>query len=1065
MIEWFAKNHVAANLLMLAIMLMGVLAIKQDIALELLPDFELGTVTITTVLPGGNPKSIDETITARIEEAIADVQGIEKIDSRSSQGLSAIIIEIESDYDQYAFLSDIKIRVDALNTLPQDAERPTIELTQQAIPVIGLAVYGNLPYDELYNTISDVRKALLQVNGITNASEIQAPKREIHIEVSPQTLEQYNLDIETIARAIQRNSVDISAGNLRTVDGDILVRANGQSYDKKAFDAIPVLNSGDAVVYLKDIATVIDGYELQQVDVQYNGSPAITLDVFRVGNQSTIEISNKVQQFMLDYQDKLPQGISLGNYGNTATLVEGRLSTLISSAIQGGILVLIILSLFLRPSIALWVGIGIPVCFLGGFALMPYLGLTLNMLSMFAFLLVLGIVVDDAIVTGENIYRHQRNGMSPADAALYGTKEVAVPVTFGVMTTMVAFAPLLLIEGLLSNFIKQIPLVVIPVLAFSLIESKLILPSHMSTIKPSNDEKPSSFSRLQQTFANGFENAIIRMYRPALNLCIRNKSITLVTALAIFVITLSSVASGWLKSSFFPDFQDNAIRVNLTMPTTTSYEVTKGHILRIVDIADTLSQEYVDPESGESYFKYFISVTGLSVSGGGAISFGSNKGVLIMEFAQGENGAPEGFSINEVREQLRDRIGDIPGAEKLSLESSFNDFGRPISVLINGDDEEKILAVTEKIRQYLKQYPGVFDIQDNISNSKEELNLVLKPLSSSLGLSQNDIASQVRQALFGLEAQRIQRGQDDIKVMVRYPKSARDSIHAVNNIAINTPNSRNSVLLSQLAHLEPTQSPTSVYRIDQQRAVTVSADIDEQAYDVEVIRKDLVTFLDELFIYQPGLNYSLDGQAETQAESNASFALGFVLVIVAIYALLAIPFKSFGQPLIVMAIIPLALVGGIFGHLIMGLSFSMLSIMGMLGLTGIVVNDSLVLVDYINKKRLEGFDVMTAVMTAGETRFRPVILTSITTFAGLLPLMFNKSTQAQALIPMAVSLGFGIMFATFVTLLITPVMYVTGRQLKHTDPFELAVKLKYQVSFGLKKLISIIRNRHFSNNR
>jgi len=1031
MIEWFAKNHVAANLLMLAILLMGVLAIKQDIALELLPDFELGTVTITTVLPGGNPKSIDETITARIEEAIADVQGIEKIDSRSSQGLSAIIVEIEADYDQYAFLSDIKIRVDALNTLPQDAERPIIELTQQAIPVIGLAVYGDVDYDELYNTIADVRKALLQVNGITNASEIQAPKREIHIEVSPQTLQQYNIDIETIARAIQRNSVDISAGNLRTVDGEILVRANGQSYDKTAFDTIPVFNNGDSVVYLKDIATVIDGYELQQVDVQYNGSPAITLDVFRVGKQSTIDISNKVQQFMLDYQSKLPPGIALGNYGNTATLVQGRLSTLISSAVQGGILVLIILSLFLRPSIALWVGIGIPVCFLGGFALMPHLGLTLNMLSMFAFLLVLGIVVDDAIVTGENIYRHQRNGMSPADAALYGTKEVAVPVTFGVMTTMVAFAPLLLIEGQLSSFIKQIPLVVIPVLAFSLIESKLILPSHMSTIKARNDKHPSTFSRLQQRFANGFENAVIRVYKPALRACIANKSITLVTALAVFTITMSSIASGWLKSSFFPDFQDNAIRVNLTMPTTTSYEVTKKHIMRISDIADDLSQEHVHPVSSESYFKYIISVTGLSVSGGGALSFGSNKGVLIMEFEQGENGAPEGFSIKDVREELRNRIGDIPGAEKLSLESSFNDFGRPISILINGDDEQKIIGATEKIRQYLKQYPGIFDIQDNISNSKEELNLELKPLSSSLGLSQNDIATQVRQALFGLEAQRIQRGQDDIKVMVRYPKSARDSIHAVNNIAISTPNSRNTVLLSQLASLAPNQSPTSVYRVNQQRAVTVSADIDTQAYDVDVIREDLIAFLDELFIYQPGLSYSLDGQAETQSESNASFALGFILVIVAIYALLAIPFKSFGQPFIVMAIIPLALVGGIWGHFFMGLSFSMLSIMGMLGLIGIVVNDSLVLVDYINKKRLEGFSVMQAVLTAGETRFRPVILTSITTFAGLLPLMFNKSTQAQALIPMAVSLGFGIMFATIVTLVITPVMYLTGRQLKH----------------------------------
>ena len=1031
MIEWFAKNHVAANLLMFAIMIMGVLAIKKDIALELLPDFELGTISITTVLPGGNPASMDETITSRIEEAIADIQGIEKISSSSSESVSSVVVQIESDYDQQALLSDVKIRVDALNTLPQEAERPIIELTQQAIPVVGLAVYGEVSYEELYNTIANVREALLQVNGITNVSEIQAPKREIHIEVSPQTIQRYNLSLADIGQAIQRNSVDISAGNLRTIDGDILIRANGQSFTKEAFEAIPVLNSGDSVIYIKDIATVIDGYELQQVDVQYNGLPAITLDVFRVGNQSTIDVSDKVQQFMRDYQFKLPQGIALGNYGNSSTLVKDRLSTLISSAVQGGILVLIILSLFLRPSIAFWVGLGIPVCFLGGFAVMPYLGLTLNMLSMFAFLLVLGIVVDDAIVTGENIYRHQRNGMPPAQAALFGTKEVAVPVTFGVMTTMVAFAPLLFVSGLLSNFVEQIPLVVIPVLAFSLIESKLILPSHMSTIKPRKDDDLSIFSQWQQRFSRGFENAILTVYRPILDRCINNKTVTIVSAVAIFSITIASMSLGWLKVSFFPDFQDNAIRVNLTMPTTTGYETTKSHILRIVDIADDLSKEYVDEETNEPYFKYFISVAGLSVGATGQIDFGSNRGVLIMEFEQGENGTPEDFSISDVKEKLRARIGDIPGAEKLSLESSFSDFGRPISILINGDDDQKIKQVTETIREYLKQYPGIFDIQDNISSSKEEIKLLPKPLATTLGLTQTEISSQVRQAIFGFEAQRIQRGYDDIKVMVRYPKSDRNSLSALSNIAISTPNSRNTIALSQLASFQPSHSPTSLFRVDQERAVTVSADIDSDAYDVEVIRKDLRQFLDELFIYQPGLSYSLDGQAETQAESNASFLLGFILVIIAIYALLAIPFKSFGQPLIVMSIIPLALVGGIIGHFIMGLSFSMLSIMGMLGLTGIVVNDSLVLVDYINKKRAEGMHLIDAVLTAGETRFRPVILTSITTFSGLLPLMFNKSTQAQALIPMAVSLGFGIMFATLITLIMIPVMYITGRQLKY----------------------------------
>ena len=1032
MIEWFAKNHVAANLLMFTIMAMGLMAVKNDIALELMPDFELGTITITTVLPGGNPKSIEETVSARIEEAVVDLEGIKKLTSRSSENVSSVVIQIESGYNQQNLLSDVKIRVDALNTLPRDAERPIIELADIPIQVIGLAIYGDVPYDELYDTASTVREALLQVDGITQVGDLQAPPREIHIEVSPSVLRQYNLSLEDIGIAIQRNSVDISAGNLRTRDGDILIRANGQSYKQAEFEAIPVFNSGDRVIYLRDIANVVDGYVLQHVETQYNGLPAITIEAYRVGKQNTIEIADKVHQFMADYQSKLPNNIKLGNYGNTADVVEDRLSTLISSAIQGGILVLIILSLFLRPAVAFWVGLGIPVCFLGGLAMMPVLGLTLNMLTMFAFLLVLGIVVDDAIVTGENIYRHQRNGMPPAQAALHGTKEVAVPVTFGVITTMVAFAPLLLIEGSLSNIAAQIPLIVIPVLAFSLIESKLILPSHMSTIVARDEENLSGFGRFQQGFSRGFENAIIRVYRPFLSRCVANKTITIVTAIAVFSVTVFSMTSGWLRTSFFPEFEDNAIYVTLSMPTTTGYETTKGHILRIVDISSDLAQEYKDPSTGESYFKYLISVAGLSISGPGGPDFGTNRGMVIMEFVQGPNGVPDGFSVTEVKEKLRTRIGEIPGAEKLSLESTFGDFGRPISISLYGDDYDKIAALTEQIREYLKSYPGIFDIQDNFSSGKEEVQLTVRPLANALGLSQGEIASQVRQAVFGFEAQRIQRGHDEIKVMVRYPLEDRSSMNDVSTLPINAPNSGNTIPLFELATLTPSHSPSAVYRDGQRRAVTVSADIDSSSYDVGIIRKDIRQFLDDLFTYQADVTYRLDGQAEAQQETNSSFMLGFLLVIVLIYALLAIPFKSFGQPLVVMSIIPLAIVGAIIGHYVMNLAFSMLSIMGMLGLTGIVVNDSLVLVDYINKKRNEGMAVMDAVLTAGETRFRPVILTSITTFVGLMPLMLNKSTQAQALIPMAVSLGFGIMFATLITLIITPVNYLLGRQIKHS---------------------------------
>lgn len=1030
MIEWFAKNHVAANLLMFAIMIMGVLAVRNDIAQEFMPNIELGLISVTTVLPGGNPKSIEETITSRIEDAVADLEGIKKITSRSGEAVSTVSIEIEAGYNEQALLSDVKVRVDALNTLPADAERPIIQLAEVPIQVIGVAVYGDVPYDDLFTAASELRQALLQVDGVTQLGPLQAPPREIHIEVTPQTLEQYNLTLADIGAAIQRNAIDISAGNLRTIDGDILIRTNGQSFTKAEFERIPVFNSGDRIIYIKDIANVIDGYVLQQVETEYNGKPAITVEAYRVGKQSTIEVAQKVLQFIDEYQLQLPAGLKLGTYASTAEVVEQRLSTLLSSALYGGLLVLILLSLFLRPSVAFWVGLGIPISFLGGLALMPVLGLTLNMLTMFAFLLVLGIVVDDAIVTGENIYRHQRNGMSPADAALHGTKEVAIPVTFGVVTTMVAFSPLLMVEGVLADLAKQIPLVVIPVLAFSLIESKLILPSHMSTISPRDDDAISWIGRTQQKFSRGFETAVIKIYRPFLDKCVANKTITLVTAISIFCITIVSTSTGWLRASFFPEFEDNAIFVTLAMPTTTGYQTTKDNIDRISDAAGELSEEYIDPQTGESYFRYFVSVAGLSFGAFGP-EFGSNRGMVIMEFVQGENGMPAGFSIKEVQGKLRERIGDIPGAEKLSLESSFGDFGRPISVALYGEDFDQIAIVKDKIREYLKSYPGIFDIQDNLSSGKEELQLKIKPLADSLGISQANIASQVRQAIFGFEAQRIQRGHEEIKVMVRYPLANRSSIKDVNNVQINTDKSADSIPLYELASLSPSKSPTAIYHDRQRRAVTVSADINAEAYDVNVIRADLRNFLDELFLYQPDVTYNMDGQAESQQETNDSFGLGFIMVIVLIYALLAIPFKSFGQPLVVMSIIPLAIVGALIGHYIMDLAFSMLSIMGILGLTGIVVNDSLVLVDYINQKRAEGMPIMDAVLTAGETRFRPVMLTSLTTFAGLLPLMLNQSTQAQSLIPMAVSLGFGILFATVITLVVTPVNYLVGWQIKH----------------------------------
>ncbi len=1023
MIKWFAKNHVAANLLMFGIVIMGLLAIKRDIPLELLPEIDLETVSIVTVLPGGNPKSLEQTITSRVEEAIADIEGIKKITSRTAESVSSVFAQIEPGYDKQDLLSDIKIRIDALTTLPLDAERPIIQIVEAQFQVIGIAVYGDeMTYNELFQTTEDVREKLLQVDGITRVGDLQGPPREMHIEVAPETLKQFNLTLADIGQAIQRNSTDISAGNLKTRDGDILVRTNGQAYYADEFRAIPVTNSGDRVVYLGDIAKVIDGYELTQVETTYNGKPALTFEVYRVGTQSTLDLSARTKKFLAEYESELPKGAKLGTYGETAKVVESRLNTLISSAIQGGILVMILLALFLRPAVALWVGIGIPVCFLGAFAMMPILGVTLNMLTMFAFLIVLGIVVDDAIVTGENIYRHMRNGMPPEQAAVFGTEEVAVPVTFGVVTTMIAFAPLLAIDGTLGSFAKQVPLIVIPVLAFSLVESKLILPAHMSTIKARNEEEISGLGRIQQRFSRGFENAIIRVYRPFLERCINNKTITIVTAICTFFIVVTIMSAGWLKSSFAPEFEDNAVYVNLSMPATTGYDTTKKYIDRIVEAADEISGEFVDLQTGGTVFRYSVAVAGLTFGPAG-LTFGTNKGIVIVEI-ESDRARTGDLSIKDVQNRLREQIGDIPGAEKLSLSSNFADAGRPISIAVYGNNDERISVAVESLREYLKGYPGVFDIQDNFSSGKEEIQLELTPMADSLGLSLANISNQVRQALFGFEAQRIQRGYDELKVMVRYPPGDRESLNDMNNLPISANNQSGTIPLSELASFNTTNSAASIYRDRQRRSVSVTADLDKDNVNQKVLTKDLVQYLETYFAAEPDLTYSLEGQAESEREANASFGLGFLLVLAAIYALLAIPFKSFSQPFIVMSIIPLAIIGAIIGHLLLGLSFSMLSVMGILALTGIVVNDSLVLVDYINQQRKKGVPILEAVLTSGEVRFRPVILTSLTTFVGLLPLMITSDTQSQALVPMAVSLGFGILFATIITLILIPVNYL-----------------------------------------
>jgi len=716
--------------------------------------------------------------------------------------------------------------------------------------------------------------------------------------------------------------------------------------------------------------------------------------------------------------------VSLGYWRDSARSVRARLSTLSKSALQGGLLVLLLLTLFLRFWVAVWVFVGIPVSILGGIALMPFLGVSINLLSLFAFILVLGIVVDDAIVTGENIYTHMRKNPNRIEAAIAGTQEVAVPVTFGVLTTVAAFIPLLLIEGVRGKIFAQIPLIVIPVLLFSIIESKFVLPSHMSHLNFFKEKKPNIFARMQHKIADGFEWFIERIYQPVLAAALRQRYLVLSLFIGSAIIVFSIVSAGHVRFIFFPRVQSETARVSLEMVDGTPFEVTQKHIDRITDTVRELQDKHVDPATNESIIEGIMSTAG----SGGRGARGSHVGRVLFELTPPEERTLD-ISTNEVVGELRQKIGNIPGAKNVSYRAEIGRGGSPIDLEISGFDFDELQEVAALFKNELVQYPGISDISDSFEGGKQEIQLNIKPEAQQLGVTLSMLASQVRPAFLGTEVQNIQRNRDDVKVIVRYPASERQSIESLQRLIIRTP-SGDELPLGSVANVKMGRGFSAIKRVDRRRTLNVEADIDKETADVEAVKADLEAYFATIKDRYPDIRVSLEGEAREQRESFGSLRTGLLFVLLVIYTLLAIPFRSYLQPLMVMCVIPFGIVGGILGHMIMGMNLSIMSYMGMLALCGVVVNDSLVLVDYVNKRRLDGVSMFQAVRVAGVARFRAVILTSLTTFFGLTPLIFESSTQAQFLIPMAVSLGFGILFATVVTLIMIPVNYLVFEDLR-----------------------------------
>lgn len=1017
MIAWFTRNHVAANLLLISIVLGGLFSLSSKLPLEVFPSFVSDRINISVSLRGSTPEDAEKGVTIRIEEALQDLEGIKQISSRSSEGSSQVSVEVDTGYDERELLADIKSRVDAINTFPADAEKPVIGLIQRKREVIAVTVSSDYNEKETLEYAEQVRDELLRIPAITQVELSGVRNYELAIEVSQDTLRQYDLTLAQISSAIANSSSDISAGNLKTEGGDVLIRSKGQAYRKDEFASIVIKNQADGtIIRLSDIATINDDFEETPVRTRFNGKQAAFIDVYRIGPQSAIEVADAVKNYITSEQANLPQGFYLSYWDDDSEVVKSRIATLTSNALQGGILVLGLLTLFLRPAIAFWVFIGIPVSFMGAFMAMAAFDVTINVISLFGFILVLGIVVDDAIVTGENVYTHLKTAKSGEEAAIKGTQEVATPVTFGVLTTVAAFLPLGFIEGARGAIFAQIPVVVIPVLLFSLIESKFVLPAHLKYIKLRQQKgKGSKLEQLQQRFADGFEHAILKYYQPVLGLALRNKLATVSLFMGVFLIILTMLTSGWTKFIFFPRIPSETVRVNLTFPAGTPFEVTNKYIIDMSDKARELQRKYQDEETGQSIILNILASTG---GRGGA----ANSGSVRFEITPAEQRESD-IGSRELVKEWRQLIGVIPGAESLTFRAEIGRSSNPIDIQLSGNSITTLQTVAEQIKQRLATYPSVFDIADSMSDGKEELQIELTEQGLALGLNRVDVSRQVRNSFFGVQVQRIQRGRDDVRVMVRLPIDERRSVADLKDILIQTPNG-GRVPLSHVAILVPGQSPSTITRIDRYRTLNVSADVEKADTNMTVLQADLKTYLDELVQQYPGVSHSLEGEAKEQRESFGSLLWGMVFVFFVIYGLLAIPFKSYLQPLVVMSIIPFGMIGAVIGHWIMAMELTIMSLLGMLALIGVVVNDSLVLVDFINKKRSEGLDLMEAVKTAGVARFRPVMLTSLTTFIGLMPLLFEKATQAQFLIPMAVSLGFGIIFATFITLLLVPVNYM-----------------------------------------
>ncbi|PKK89824.1 MAG: AcrB/AcrD/AcrF family protein [Candidatus Wallbacteria bacterium HGW-Wallbacteria-1] len=1027
MYRWFVHNPVTVNILVIVTIVAGLLS-AFSINAELFPEFSLDMIAVTAIYPGATPSEVEEGICIKIEEAIKDIEGLKEIKSTANEGMGSVVVEVNAGRDVLYIKDKIKSAIDKITTLPDDVEAPIVTDLTIKRQVMNIALYGNVD-EKALKSMAQTLETEIRDAKIGSDVVIQGIRDyEITIEVSEATLRKYNLSFGDLAAAVKRSSLDLPAGVIRTGEGEILIRTIGQRYLGEDYEKIVVRASADGkTVKLKDIAKIHDDFEDTNVRAWFNGKPSAILSIFKSETQDSIKVAAEVTNFVARRLKSLPPGFQLEVFGDTSVMVRDRLELLLRNGFQGLVLVFIVLALFLDIRLAFWVSAGIPVSFLGTMILLKVFGQTLNMISMFALIMALGIIVDDAIVVSEAIYTNMRRGMSPKRAAVLGLREMLWPVMASVATTVVAFMPMMDIPGVMGKFIFVLPVAMISALVVSLGEAIFVLPCHLAfhvSVQSADDDsrRISLLERFRRMMEGFMEFFLDRIYVPVLKQCVNYRYVTAAAAIAILIATTGLVTSGRVGINMFPKMDSEILLANIQFPQGHPFDETLETARRMEASAGDLNNFFRDRvTNGGDLIKNIYTTVGQKVNF--STGAGSNGSHLAMVYVELAGVSSRNVKSDAILSAWRDMVGEIPGIESLEITGARGGpGGKAVEIELAGDDINEIEAATEFLKSSLAEYPGVYQIEDDLIPGKLEARLFFKDKARTLGLTLFDLASQVRQAFYGAEANRIQRGRDEVKVMIRYPQEGRVSINDILEMRVRTP-VKQEVPFHEVADITLEKGYSQISRVDGRRVVRVMAEVDDQVTKSERVLSDfnervIPRFRDKF----QNISFAFKGGQQDSRESIMSLLKGFAVAFLIIYGIIATIFTSYTQPVVICFAIPLGLSGAILGHWLTGWDMAMMSLFGMVALAGIVVNNSIILIDFINSRVSNGMHFDQAVISSGKARFRPILITTLTTVAGLLPLMLEKSFQAQFLIPMAVSIAYGLIFATALTLVFTPAM-------------------------------------------